>query len=166
MNVQLRNLKLNDAHCIMNHATEPVVRNLGKAAQKSFVLDDIHSFILKDKNVYRVKQINKAIMYENKIIGTISLMIQEDDGSKSGELVFWIGESYWGRGITQNAIKEMCQLGLSEFNLVRIFAVPIFENIRARKVLEKAGFRLEGIMRKSVCLNDQVHNACMYTLLK
>lgn len=166
MNVQLRNLKLNDAHCIQNHATEPVVKNLGKSGQKSFGLDEIHSFILKDKNAHRVKQINKAIIYENETIGTISLIIQEDVASKCGELVFWIGEKYWGRGITKNAIEEMCRVGFSEFNLVRIFAVPVFENMRARKVLEKAGFRLEGIMRKSAYLNDQHHNTSMYTLIK
>lgn len=166
MNVQLRDLKLDDAVYIQENCTNPMIKNRLKINQLSSILDDIHLFILRSKKPYKNKQINKAIIFENEIIGTISLILQDDVACKSGELVFWISENFWDRGIMKKSVQKMCELGFTEFNLERIFAIPIFENKRARKVLEMSGFELEGIMRKSIFLNNLIHNACMYALLK
>ncbi len=33
-------------------------------------------------------------------------------------------------------------------------------------VLEKAGFKLEGVLKKSVCKHDEIFDSCIYVLLK
>lgn len=43
-------------------------------------------------------------------------------------------------------MEEMCRLGFHRWDIVRIFAEPYAHNAASRRVLEKAGFHLEGVM--------------------
>lgn len=52
------------------------------------------------------------------------------------------------------------------FDIVRIYAEPFAHNAGSRRVLEKAGFTCEGMMRNGVYKNGQIHSYCMYALLK
>ena len=64
------------------------------------------------------------------------------------------------------AVQELCALVFSSTDIVRIYAEPFADNAASCRVLEKAGFVLEGILRKSVCKNGVFHDACMYALIK
>ena len=52
------------------------------------------------------------------------------------------------------------------FDIVRIHAEPYARNAASRRVLEKAGFTLEGTLRRSVCKNGEVLDSCIYALLE
>ena len=64
------------------------------------------------------------------------------------------------------AIKQICEIVFEKYDIVRIFAEPYANNMESRRVLEKAGFQLEGILRKSVYKNGQLMDSCMYSLIK
>ena len=85
---------------------------------------------------------------------------------KSAELGYWLSEDYWGRGIMTEAVREICREAFETFEIVRIFAEPFADNAASRKVLEKAGFTCEGIMRNGVYKNGQIHSYCMYSILR
>ena len=53
-------------------------------------------------------------------------------------------------------------MGITEDILVTVYP----DNIASRRVLEKAGFTLEGIMRQGVFKRGQVCDSCMYALLR
>ncbi len=65
-----------------------------------------------------------------------------------------------------NAVKQICKIAFEKFDLERIYAEPFANNIGSRRVLEKAGFNLEGIMKNSVFKNGNIYDSCMYALLK
>lgn len=48
---------------------------------------------------------------------------------------------------------------------VRIYAEPFARNAGSRRVLEKAGFTIEGVMRRGVCKRGEVLDYCMYALV-
>ena len=56
--------------------------------------------------------------------------------------------------------------GFHRWDIVRIFAEPYAHNAASRRVLEKAGFHLEGVMARGVVKNGQLHDYCMYAKLK
>ncbi|MDY0130935.1 MAG: GNAT family protein, partial [Methanosarcina vacuolata] len=76
------------------------------------------------------------------------------------------GEPFWGRGIMSEAIKQLCRAAFEQYDIVRIFAEPYAQNIGSRKALEKAGFVLEGIMKKGVYKNSSFFDYCIYALVK
>lgn len=83
-----------------------------------------------------------------------------------GELGYWLGRALWGRGIMTKAVEEMCRTGFEAWDIVRIYAEPFAHNAGSRRVLEKAGFALEGVMRSGIWKNGRLRDYCMYALLR
>lgn len=105
---------------------------------------------------------NFAITVNDQAIGGIGLSPGEDIERISAEVGYWLGEKHWGKGIVSSALKGIVNYGFSDLNLKRIFATPFEQNIGSRKVLERNGFILEGILRKSVIKNDKIYNQALY----
>ena len=167
MEFKLRDWKLKDAESIVPLANnEKIAGNLRNTFPYPYTLDDAHLFISKSIHQNKRMQWNKAIIIDDSASGSISLLMQEDVSCKSGELGFWLGEPYWGKGIMKHAITQICEMAFNEWDLVRIYARPFAENLRARKTLEKAGFQLEGIFKNSIYKNGKVLDSCMYALIK
>ena len=64
------------------------------------------------------------------------------------------------------AVAQICKEGFAAFDLVRIYAEPFSRNIASRRVLEKNGFVLEGVLRKSVCKEGRILDSCVYALIQ
>jgi [ribosomal protein S5]-alanine N-acetyltransferase len=107
-----------------------------------------------------------AIATEAEAIGCIGLRRGVDVHRKTAEMGYWLSEAYWGRGIMSEAVEEFTRWCFRTFDLVRIYAEPFETNSASIRVLEKAGFTLEGRMRKSVCKNGQVMDSFLYALVR
>ena len=108
----------------------------------------------------------RAIDLDGQAVGSISVTVGSDVYRRSGELGYWLAEPFWGRGIMTEAVGRICREAFSAFDLVRIFAEPYAANIASRRVLEKAGFRQEGLLRQSVCKKGEILDSCIYALLR
>lgn len=109
---------------------------------------------------------NFAIAVNNQAVGGIGLTLGEDIERISAEVGYWLGEKYWGKGITSSALKGIVEYGFNELGLERIFAKPLEQNITSRRVLEKNGFKLECIMEKSVIKEGEINNQALYAIIK
>lgn len=96
---------------------------------------------------------NFAIDYNNELVGSISLVLQEDVYRHSTETGFWIAEPFWGKGIATAAIKHIIDYGFNELGIVRIYASVMENNVGSMKALVKAGFQPEGVFRKGFMKN-------------
>lgn len=112
------------------------------------------------------QQCCRAIVVNGEAAGCIALFVKNDVYCKSAEIAYWLGEPFWGKGIMSRAIGQLCQIGFEQYDIVRISAEPYAHNIGSRKALEKAGFVLEGIMKKSVYKKGKFFDSCMYALVK
>lgn len=109
---------------------------------------------------------NMAILVDDKIAGSIGLKLQEDVYRKNAEVGYFLGEAYWGKGITTIALKQFIEYTFSTFPVTRLFA-PVFEyNIASIKVLEKNGFKREGYFKKSIYKNGEYFNEVILAQLK
>jgi len=165
MDFELRKWKKTDAESFFKYSNNT---KIAKNMRDSFpsTLDDcrktVESFSCNDET----QQCCRAIIVNGEVAGSIALFLKNDVYCKSAEIAYWLGEPFWGRGIMSEAIKQLCWAAFEQYDIVRIFAEPYAQNIGSRKALEKAGFVLEGIMKKGVYKNSSFFDYCIYALVK
>jgi [ribosomal protein S5]-alanine N-acetyltransferase len=103
-----------------------------------------------------------AIDYNGEFAGCIGLVKQTDVYKLTAEIGYWIGEPFWGLGIATTAVELLTDYGFHQLGLVRIYTGVFDFNKASQRVLEKAGFRLEGIFEKSVIKNGIICNEYRY----
>ncbi len=104
-----------------------------------------------------------AIDKAGEIIGGITLL--HIDGHKA-ELGYWLARSYWGQGIITSAAKLVCAFGFKQLKLQRIYATVLPENKASIRVLEKAGFKFEGRLRKLHKRGKRLLDALQYARVR
>ena len=107
-----------------------------------------------------------AITVSGEAVGGIGLVLHEDIERCSAEVGYWLAQPYWGRGILTVALKAFTHYAFNEFELTRLYAVPFLGNLASIKVLEKAGYQCEGIMRRSAIKDGQVVDQALYAYIK
>ncbi|TLS37014.1 GNAT family N-acetyltransferase [Pseudalkalibacillus caeni] len=100
----------------------------------------------------------------NDIVGTITLRV--DKNNNKGELGYWIGRQFWGEGYATEAARRIVQFGFEEAGINKIWATAIVRNAGSIKVLERAGLRLEGILKEDRFLLGSYEDVKIYGLLK
>jgi [ribosomal protein S5]-alanine N-acetyltransferase len=105
-----------------------------------------------------------AIEVEGKAAGGIGLHIQPDIYRKNAEMGYWLGEPFWGKGITTKAIIQMVDYGFHHWDINRIFARPFGTNKASQRVLVKAGFSLEGRFEKTLFKNEEYLDELIYAI--
>lgn len=95
-------------------------------------------------------------------VGGIGLRPDEDVNRFNAEIGFWLGEEYWGRGITTEAVAAMTEFGFEENGYNRIYAAVFDGNVAPVRVLEKAGYTLEGHLRGSAFKNNHFIDQLLY----
>lgn len=107
-----------------------------------------------------------AITVEDRVVGSIGVFRQGNVHRQTAELGYYIGEAYWGKGIMTEAVKQICDYVFEHSDIIRIYAEPFSYNTASCRVLEKAGFRYEGTLRKNAVKNGKVIDMKMYSLIK
>lgn len=104
---------------------------------------------------------------ERKIIGGMGLH-KVDRFQKKAEVGYWLGEKYWRKGYGSEALNEILKLAFNKLRLRRIEAGVFYGNTSSGKLLEKFGFKKEGLKRKACkCKADgKIKDEYIYGLLK
>lgn len=167
MDFVLRKWDENDVAYLQKYANnEKIAANLRNAFPHPYTMDDAKEYILCSIAQDGKKQVTRAITVEGRAVGSIGVFFQNDVSEKSAELGYWLAEPFWGQGIMTGAISKICRYVFAKYDIERIFAEPFARNKGSRRVLEKAGFVLEGTMRNSVFKNGVLQDSCMYALLR
>ena len=166
MKVELRVLQESDREILatlMNN--KKIWDNLKDYIPHPYHIEDADFFI--DLTQKQIPSQSFAIVNEqSELCGVISLIKQDDIYRLTAELGYWIGEPYWGRGIATQAIELITDYGFKELKLERIYAGVFDFNKASRKVLEKNGYQLEGILRNAIVKNAIIRDEYRYAKLK
>ena len=90
-----------------------------------------------------------AIAVGGAAIGSIGFVLRSDVERVSAEIGYWIGEAFWGRGIATEALAAITRYAIDAHALTRVYALPFARNAASCRVLEKAGYVLEGRLCRS-----------------
>lgn len=108
--------------------------------------------------------IHFAIDLEGAAVGGIGIIAGEGIARHTGQFGYWLGETYWGKGIATAAARAMVAHAFSGSIFQRLEA-PVFAwNPASMRVLEKAGFIREGVTKRSVFKDDQFTDSAIYAL--
>lgn len=107
-----------------------------------------------------------AIEVQGAAVGGIGIDPGTDVERCSAEIGYWIGEAFRGRGIATAALAGMTEYAFREFPLTRVFALPFARNAASCRVLEKAGYVREGLLRRSAVKDGEVLDQVMYASIR
>ena len=110
-------------------------------------------------------ELNFAIATKDEFIGAIGLKEQNDVYRYSFELGYWLGEPHWGRGIMTKAIKAFTEYAFDNYKAVRLFAGVFEYNSASGRALEKAGYKLEGRLRRAIVKNGKAYDQIIYSAI-
>jgi RimJ/RimL family protein N-acetyltransferase len=107
-----------------------------------------------------------AIEAEGEAVGGVGVFLQQDVERFSAEIGYWIGESFWGRGLATAAVRAFTDYAFDTFELCRIYANVFEWNPASCRVLEKAGYVLEGRLRSSAVKDGFVLDGFLYAKVR
>lgn len=107
----------------------------------------------------------RRITVEGRAAGCIAAFFEGDVSCENAEIAYWISAGLRGRGIMTQALREFSALLFGQFGLRRLYARPFADNHASRRLLERAGFAYEGILRESVRKDGRFLDAALYSLL-
>lgn len=137
----LRPWQIEDAHELYQLAKDPLIGpNAGWNPHESVAesLEVIQNFFIDDPLSFAICNTHL------QLIGSISLMPARYEGAKSArlemEIGYWLARSFWGQGLTLEAICCLQQHAFETLSLERLWAGFFEGNMQSKRVLEKAGF--------------------------
>ncbi len=107
-----------------------------------------------------------AIQRDGVAVGGAGVMPGKDVERISGEVGYWLGEAHWGRGLATAGVRELVTYAFTVLALRRVFAVPFARNTASVRVLEKVGFRREGLLVESAVKNGKLESQVIYAVTK
>ena len=164
--VRLRTLNLSDAKAIYEYLKDGEISKWTLIHQP-YKRRNALTFILKShyKRIWKKEYVFGILLKDtNRLIGIISLL-NVNWKDKNAEIGYWLGKKYWGRGLTTEAIGLILNFAFKKLKLHRVYAKVFEENTASKRVLEKNGFKLEGIMREIKYMHNKWHNDLRFGIL-
>jgi RimJ/RimL family protein N-acetyltransferase len=161
---EIRSWEPGDVDALARHANnEKIAINTRDRFPFPYTRRDARTFIRTTRA--RLPETAFAIAVGGEAVGGIGIMLQPDIERVSAEIGYWLGESYWGRGIATGAVKALTAHAIREHDLTRVYARVASWNAASCRVLEKAGYRLEATLRRSAIKKGIVIDQFQYAFI-
>ncbi len=103
---------------------------------------------------------------DNALIGAITLDNIRRGPAQAGTLGYWTGECFARRGYMREAIEATVHHAFTRLDLSRIEAACLPENAASRGLLEKTGFKYEGVAQSYLQIDGRWRNHVLYAHLR
>jgi len=160
-NFTLRGWFPEDAAALLKYADNPnIAACLLDRFPHPYTLQDANNWIsrLQDQNPLK----NFAIAINGEVAGGIGLEFRTDIYHKTPLLGYWLAECYWGKGIMPKAVKLVSDYAFKQLDVICILAYVFSKNPNSMRVLEKAGYQQQGIIKRSVIKNGEILDEHIY----
>lgn len=166
-NVIIREWRIMDASALaetLNHRR--VLDCLRDGLNYPYTKNDAEKYINYALSADKNKEFLYAIVYCGQVVGNIGATRCKNIHFRTAELGYYVNEKFWGRGIATAVVKLLSEKIFDGTDILRIFAEPFADNFASRRVLEKCGFALEGILKSNAVKNGIVRDMAMYAKVK
>ncbi len=100
-----------------------------------------------------------------KVIGSCGFLNMRTQHFRA-EVGFELSKDYWGKGIASEALEAIVQYGYRHFQLERIEALIEPANFPSQKLIEKQGFKKEGLLRHYEYTLAKFDDLYIYSIIK
>ena len=101
---------------------------------------------------------------DGELVGAMGLRLQPY--LRAAELGYWVGVLYWNRGYATEAALAFIAHAFGALDLERVHANHLLRNPASGRVMEKAGMRREGILRRSAIKWDRLEDLVFWSILR
>ena len=103
---------------------------------------------------------------DQQLLGAITLDNIRRGPAQCGTIGYWVGEPFSRRGYMREAILSVVHHAFAALDLSRVEAACLPENAASRGVLEKTGFKYEGVAQSYLQINGRWRNHVLYSALR
>ena len=103
---------------------------------------------------------------DQALLGGVTLSHIRRGVTQTGTLGYWIGQRYARQGYTADAVRAVCTYALGAQALHRLEAGCLPHNMPSRKLLQRVGFREEGLARGYLRINGQWEDHVLFGILR
>ena len=162
-------LKMELRHWVLSDAKE--LTNLCNAVDRHYLSDRLpNPYTEKDAAKWlkmvseneAVSGIYRAIVYDGKLIGSISVEKKHDDA----EIGYMLLNEYSNKGLATEAVKQVCTFAFKVLSLEKITANVFQPNIASIRVLQKNDFKYKVTIPNAIIKDGNVYDLLIYGLTK
>ncbi|MBD3208555.1 MAG: GNAT family N-acetyltransferase [Candidatus Nealsonbacteria bacterium] len=118
-------------------------------------------------NIEEEKKENRDMIFfvidiNEEVAGSIGLSSIK---SWKAELGYWLGESFWNKGIMTKAVDSVTEYGFEELKLKRIYAEVFSFNKASMRVLEKNDYKFEGVLKNNFLKDGKLIDELVFARL-
>ncbi|MCY4541909.1 MAG: GNAT family protein [Rhodobacteraceae bacterium] len=136
-----------------NHLSPAAFANRVHSARKS----------IKDKTAFPFMLIRRS---DEQLVGALTLDNVRFGPSQSGILGYWVGSDYSRRGYMSEAMRAVVHYAFTELGLSRLEAACLESNKPSRRLLERCGFKYEGVAQSYLQIAGIWQNHVLYANMR
>lgn len=151
-----------DAEALVPLANDPyIARYLSHVFPQPYTRADADRWIREQGLAETVGQF--AIEVGSDLAGGIGFIIGSGERVGTASLGYWLGRRFWGKGVMTEAVQIATQWAFDTLRVRRVWANVMGPNIGSSRVLEKAGYALEGKLNAAICdRRGMIHDEFIY----
>jgi len=163
---RLRPVRKTDAASVAELANDPEIAKNTFHIPHPYRLRDARSWIsrrVRDPKEHPRRDLVFVIDVGGRAVGAIGL--HAISGHKA-EIGYWLGRPFWGRGIMTRAVRLVVRHAFTKLKLRRVYAYTYLWNAGSQRVLIKAGFQREGLLRKNVEKHGRLYDDYVFSRVR
>lgn len=141
----LRPFAAGDVDDVFAYASDPEWSRYLLGIPEPYTRHDAEAFVARQLLMEWETDPHWAIVLDGRVIGAISLAI-EGSHQRAG-LGYGLAREHWGKGLTTEAARSVVTYAFESCGVGRVFASTDARNLASQRVLDKAGFEREGVLR-------------------
>ena len=106
------------------------------------------------------------IRRDGALLGAITLDNVRRGPAQQGTLGYWVGAPFARQGYMREALAALSAYAFTTLDLSRLEAACLPENAASRGVLERSGFKYEGVAQAYLQINGRWRNHVLYASLR
>ncbi|MEE9388555.1 MAG: GNAT family protein [Paracoccaceae bacterium] len=103
---------------------------------------------------------------DNALLGAITLSNIRRGPSQAGSCGYWVGQAFARQGYMREALDAVVHYAFTTLDLSRVESACLPENLASRGVLEKCGYKYEGVAQSYLQINGRWRTHVLYANLR
>ena len=103
---------------------------------------------------------------DNALVGAVTLDNIRRGPAQAGTIGYWTGQPYARQGYMREAVTAVIHFAFTKLDLSRIESACLPENAPSRGLLEKCGYKYEGVAQSYLQIDGRWRNHVLYANLR